>query len=108
MKNMARMNREKKKTLISEKSGYQGLCSCCVNLTICSFVKDSGQPILYCEEFDNDDGSAVEIVYVIQKTVSDEGSYLESYKGLCATCESRDNCIFPKQEGGVWRCEEYR
>lgn len=108
MKNMARMNREKKNILVSEKGGYQGLCSCCVNLTICTFIKNSSQPVLYCEEFDDDDRSVREIAHPIQKARSKEKSYLENHKGLCVTCEHCDKCIFPKQEGGVWRCEEYR
>ncbi|KPJ66922.1 hypothetical protein AMJ44_07635 [candidate division WOR-1 bacterium DG_54_3] len=29
------------------------------------------------------------------------------YKGLCRNCEKRENCMLPKPEGGVWRCEEY-
>ncbi len=29
-------------------------------------------------------------------------------KGLCANCEIRDTCTFPKAEGGIWHCEEYR
>jgi hypothetical protein len=28
--------------------------------------------------------------------------------GLCANCEDRDTCTFPRPEGGVWRCNEYR
>jgi len=28
--------------------------------------------------------------------------------GLCVDCEARHNCTFPKSEGGVWHCEEYR
>jgi hypothetical protein len=28
--------------------------------------------------------------------------------GLCANCEQRDTCTFPKQVGGVWHCEEYQ
>ncbi|MBX3393880.1 MAG: hypothetical protein KF841_00790 [Phycisphaerae bacterium] len=31
-----------------------------------------------------------------------------SAKGLCATCELRETCTFPRPESGVWRCEEYR
>jgi hypothetical protein len=27
---------------------------------------------------------------------------------LCLNCEVRESCKFPKAEGGVWHCEEYR
>jgi len=30
------------------------------------------------------------------------------YKGLCANCENLTVCSFPKHDGGVWHCEEYR
>ncbi|MHC4505741.1 MAG: hypothetical protein ACYTFI_20745, partial [Planctomycetota bacterium] len=30
------------------------------------------------------------------------------YRGLCGNCEERRSCTFPKPEGGVWHCEEYR
>ena len=29
------------------------------------------------------------------------------FKGLCVNCASRHTCLFPKNEGGVWHCEEY-
>jgi hypothetical protein len=31
----------------------------------------------------------------------------EEYKGLCANCANRQDCLMPKAEGGVWHCEEY-
>ena len=27
--------------------------------------------------------------------------------GLCATCDNRNTCTFPKPPGGVWHCEEF-
>jgi len=30
------------------------------------------------------------------------------HTGLCSICENRPACAFPKPEGGVWHCEEYR
>ena len=29
-------------------------------------------------------------------------------RGLCCTCEDCRVCKYPKPEGGVWHCEEYR
>ena len=28
--------------------------------------------------------------------------------GLCMDCEYRNDCTYPKPEGGVWHCGEYR
>ena len=27
---------------------------------------------------------------------------------ICLLCRNDETCIYPKPEGGVWRCEEYR
>jgi glutamate dehydrogenase (NAD(P)+) len=32
---------------------------------------------------------------------------IETYKGLCLTCEKDESCKNVRPEGGVWRCEEY-
>ena len=32
----------------------------------------------------------------------------ESKQGLCENCANRDDCLFPRPEGGVWHCEEYQ
>jgi len=29
-------------------------------------------------------------------------------RGLCSYCEEYATCTYPKLEGGVWHCEEYR
>jgi hypothetical protein len=29
-------------------------------------------------------------------------------RGLCRTCECKEICTYPKPEGGVWHCEEFR
>ncbi len=31
----------------------------------------------------------------------------DSLLGLCANCEKREFCNYPRPEGGVWRCEGY-
>ena len=28
--------------------------------------------------------------------------------GLCSHCENREFCTYPKPEGGVWHCDEYK
>jgi hypothetical protein len=32
----------------------------------------------------------------------------DSHLGLCGLCEDRSTCTYPRPEGGVWHCEEYR
>jgi hypothetical protein len=98
-----------------DKNRYLGLCSYCKSAQNCTFVRDPNRPVYQCEEFD-------EITYVSirvpnQKNISlnnfsKNPSIIEdsfhSYKGLCSNCEERATCTFPKPEGGVWHCEEFR
>ena len=37
-----------------------------------------------------------------------EGADVTKNRGLCSICEDREVCAFPKPEGAVWHCEEYR
>ena len=109
MKNVARTNRNKKESTVLEEAMDRNLCYHCENLAICSFVKSSKKPVLDCEEYS--DGfvpETPETVYTVQDTADEKSDDLATYIGLCATCENSGRCILRKQEGGVWRCHEYR
>ena len=82
----------------------QGLCSTCNKNNACSHAKDTEQPVLQCEEFD---GYAADPARAKGKTTIGEKDS-GKYKGLCANCGIRETCTYPKPEGGVWHCEEYR
>jgi hypothetical protein len=94
-----------------DKKRYLGLCSYCKSELNCMFIRDPKRPIFECEEFE-------EITYVSirvpdQKNISSKNPSTRedsphSYKGLCINCEERATCLYPKPEGGVWRCDEYR
>ena len=45
---------------------------------------------------------------IVRKTPPSTMSDLNPYRGLCSLCENRTTCTYPKPEGGVWHCEEYR
>ena len=109
MKNVARVKKKKKKeSVVSEGIVDKNLCYYCENLAICSFVKSSKKPVLSCEEYSDGVASkAPEPVYIVQET-PDDNDELATYIGLCATCENYRHCILRRQEGGVWRCNEYR
>jgi len=91
---------------------YRGLCSTCKYASSCTLPADTQRPAFYCEEFE------IEIAPV-RKVAGDEGSRLTESSvaevkgssdllGLCSDCENSQACVFPKPEGGVWHCEEYR
>jgi hypothetical protein len=97
---------------MSDNIKYRGLCSTCKNAQGCTFPRDIQRPVLNCEEFEVD-------ALPLAKTTGEKKSSATApvdYKdedsgkfiGLCSNCDNRRTCVFPKPEGGVWRCEEYQ
>ena len=39
---------------------------------------------------------------------TDKKPDVDKHRELCTICEDKNVCVFPKPEGGVWHCEEYR
>ena len=97
----------------------QGLCSCCKGASTCTYPRDPDCPVLQCEEFDgilplpSKRRSLIRNVsFMPPRGMVGEPAprgleFLEP-RGLCSICEERETCTFPKLEGGVWHCEEYR
>lgn len=90
---------------------YFGLCMSCRNASVCTFPRDPAMPAFYCEQFEIDTPVSVitaeqEQPFVMGSADIDKDS--SRLVGLCIDCEGRKNCSFPKSEGGVWHCEEYR
>jgi len=91
---------------------YGGLCSTCKNAPDCTFPRDPHKPVLHCEEFDTGEPSPMKTTRKDRSpptqlyAAKDTGS--TKFMGLCSNCEDRETCIFPKPEGGIWHCEEYR
>jgi hypothetical protein len=94
---------------IEGKPVHLGLCSSCKNDPDCTFPRDPSRPVLQCEEFEGEEMIRI----TTQRQRGSQGVEVVAedaaqYKGLCRNCEEREVCTFPKPEGGVWRCEEYR
>jgi hypothetical protein len=95
---------------------YRGLCSVCSNAPTCTYRRKFGEPILFCDEHEvsintpktNADGE----IRVQTRSPRNERRVKEKdtgkYRGLCRDCENREHCTYPKPEGGVWHCEEYK
>jgi hypothetical protein len=99
---------------MAEKIEPRGLCATCRNADGCAYLQQAGAPVLQCEEFDGyqpprrragGPGARSARPPVGPDASEDDASH---YKGLCVDCEDRRTCTFPRPEGGVWRCEEYR
>jgi len=88
---------------------YGGLCMTCVHSSTCAFPRRKDQPVLSCEEFDDREDVPAEPVGADDVLGGEAEGREESpeYLGLCATCENRETCTFPKPEGGIWQCEEF-
>jgi hypothetical protein len=93
---------------------HLGLCSSCKTASDCHYMKDVKSRVLQCEEFEGYEPRIVKTTgKKLVKTSSNPGSSNEekdssNHRGLCNICEDREICNFPKPEGGVWHCEEYR
>jgi len=90
---------------------YFGLCLNCKNASSCTFPRDPAKPAFYCEEFEIEKTTSITPFGKEQPLVSGPaviGKDSTKFIGLCSDCEGRQTCTFPKSEGGVWHCEEYR
>ncbi len=90
---------------------YRSLCSSCKNAGDCTFQKDRQKPSFYCEEFEIDISPSVKIARKekVSPTPTVEAEKDSGkFTGLCSNCDNRRTCAFPKPEGGIWHCEEYR
>jgi hypothetical protein len=90
----------------------KGLCSTCENAPSCTFPRDIARPIRECEEFIGGEVHAERPLCAAAKPTHDEVVWAPKESaamlGLCRTCEDWECCTFPKAEGGVWHCEEYK
>jgi hypothetical protein len=91
---------------------YRGLCQTCVNAPACTFPRNVTRPVWHCEEFDTymPSQTSKEIPSKVgpQLNSSYAKKDISQYQGLCSNCENIKSCTYPKPEGGVWHCEEYK
>ena len=96
----------KRNAIEKKEQKVYNLCSICAGISSCTYPKEPGKPILFCEEFKEYPSLSGKIAAKTEPAgkVSKE---TKVFKGLCVNCENRETCVFPKPEGGVWHCEEY-
>lgn len=98
-----------------DKSSYLGLCSYCNSAPRCTFTRDPNRPVCECDEFGGftyasvgiPNQKNVSLKHLARNPLTSEDPS-QHYRGLCSDCEERATCVYPKPEGGVWRCEEFR
>lgn len=93
-----------------ETKADRGLCATCNEALHCAYAENATAPILFCEMFDDSQPQEkTQAGQTVTVTEPDQKNNTKSYlKGLCVNCDHRQTCTFPKPEGGVWHCEEYR
>lgn len=94
---------------------YKGLCPTCNNNSVCVYPRDTGRQVLECEEFSSINAAPplnTAAILLSQSTGSrvriDSKKEIYKSNGLCRNCEQKGDCTYPKLEGGVWHCEEYK
>jgi hypothetical protein len=97
---------------VSKKVASRGLCSTCKHADACASSRDPDELVLHCEEFEVEGPLPMAVAGKERAArnrppVTQNEDSAEHY-GLCRNCENRETCLFPKPEGGIWHCEEYR
>jgi hypothetical protein len=91
------------------RSEVRGLCATCINYPICQYTLRAGAcGVLYCNEFDNGVRQNTRTVTPARPAPYPAVTETPPLAGLCANCELRESCTYPKPPGGVWHCNEYR
>lgn len=93
----------------------KGLCAQCNLASTCTFPRNENRPIVACEEFDGEGkpqklrlvGALLSSVDARSGAETSSGANVRHERGLCSTCEKRESCTFPRQDGGVWQCDEF-
>ena len=90
-----------------ERGSKRVLCPTCMHVDDCVLFSNGERPAWHCEEFVAVGAPPRE---ARPAATSAMAATLQEQKhlGLCVNCEDRETCTFPRPEGGVWRCNEYR
>ena len=90
----------------------RSLCSTCRNRSTCTIKREPSETVLFCEHFEVESPPAAEMAAkdlpLFAELRAAERRDSEGFIGLCSDCEGRLTCRFPRPEGGVWHCEEYK
>jgi hypothetical protein len=112
---LGRSTAETGRTRAREATTSRGLCSTCKLASACTYPRDPERPVLQCEEFEGYEipPTMTAAMDSSKDSCGRDAAYAENkdigrFTRLCRTCAGRETCTYPKPEGGVWQCEEYR
>jgi hypothetical protein len=97
-----------KAEVVEEVDTSIGLCATCMYKKDCTYKGTSGNPTVYCEEFEV---ATVETIttspqYAPHKGGNGDGKDAGKFQGLCQDCLHRESCAYTTP-GGIWQCEMY-
>lgn len=92
-----------------------GLCSACINEAGCTYGNTEERRVIQCEQFElsmpyRQKTAENEIWQIVKSMVKPSASAETDAHvwGLCKNCGEFPNCTYPRSEGGVWHCEDYK
>lgn len=95
------------KTAIHETLFLHGLCATCRNAPGCTYSRSADVPVQDCLEFDGEQRAAE--ARPARATPAERNERRRAGElGMCAWCDNRVSCTFPRNPGGTWLCEEYQ
>ncbi len=89
----------------------RGLCATCDRAGACTFPNRNGHAVLHCLEFE--EATMADAPTLAPAWRMEVGTGIGEVQpvaagGLCATCDIRATCTFPREPRGSQFCEEYR
>ncbi len=97
-----------------DQSKLTGLCLTCNHAQTCVRVAHHGQPVWFCEEFDDYTPPVAKSTGAGWKVIDDANSLASGDKentrpvsGLCVNCATRGSCAFSESGTDIWECNEY-
>ena len=95
-------------------SKFKGLCVTCNYTPTCVRAKHHGQPVWFCEEFDDYTPPDAKSIGTGWKVIDDAKDLTSNVQentrpvgGLCVNCDTRETCTLSKAKADIWECNEY-
>jgi hypothetical protein len=92
-----------------------GLCSNCARAPQCVYPRPPGRPVVECDEYECAPRGTGRLLAsgrgaapLPTAPVAEASETSGNCAGLCTNCANLAHCTFPRPEGGIWHCEEYR
>ena len=90
---------------MSRRGDSEGLCSDCPQAEHCTLRAELPAIVWQCEEYGPP--AKIEEQAATAEPQAAEPQVTTRRRGLCPTCDHQATCSLSREEGGVWRCEEY-